>query len=387
MSGAHARLSASSAHRWLECPASVNLSAGRESASQAAAQGTYAHEIAAACLNDPTLSPHDWLLKEKTVDGFKVVCDMEMADAVRYYIDAVREELEDGDLVFVEMDMHEALRSVDPDFGGTADFVRYRPSAKHLLVRDFKYGAGVFVEADDNPQLKKYGLGAMLTVDMPVEEVDIGIVQPRFEGAEPHRAWRFKASEILDFIADAKVAADLSRLAFPPIKAGEWCKFCPAARDCPELKRKQDAVVRAEFGEVVDYAQVAEALAAVPMVKARIKALEEFAYAEAVAGRFGEAHGFKLVDKRANRKWKSSGEVAEWAQGQGIDPWQPREVLSPAQLEDKLKAALPKGKKKEAGALIEPFVERVSSGTALVPVTDARPAAKMISKDDFQVVA
>jgi hypothetical protein len=386
VSGAHARLSASAAHRWMSCPASIKLGAGRNTASEAAARGTMAHEIGAACLNDPTISPSDWLGKRQNVDGFDVECDQEMIDAVQLYVDAVKDDLLIGDMMWVEMPLLEALQEIDPDFGGTADFVRYRPSTKVLRVTDAKFG-GTFVNADDNPQLKVYAIGAMLQVGLPVDTVEVCIVQPGYEGAVPVRVWTFKAFDIMDFVADLKEAAAKTRLPEPPIAAGDWCKFCPARRDCPELERHQQNVVRAEFGNVVDYAQLASALASVPMLKERIKAIEEFAYAEAVAGRFGEAHGYKLVDKRPSRKWKSSGDVAEWAQGLGIDPYAPREVLSPAQLEAKLKATAPRGKKAEAAAVLEPFIEKVSSGTTLVPVSDERPPAKGITKDDFEVVA
>lgn len=155
----------------------------------------------------------------------------------------------------------------------------------------------------------------------------------------------------------------------------------PSARAAVKLAE----VVKAEFHEVVDYKQLAETLAAIPLVKERIKAIEAFAYTEALAGRFGEAHGYKVVDKRPMRKWKSEGDVVEWAQANGIDPWE-KTVISPAAMEEKLKANAPRGKKKEAGAAIEPLVEKVSSGTVLVPVSDNRPPAQLVTKDDFAVI-
>jgi heme-degrading monooxygenase HmoA len=132
-------------------------------------------------------------------------------------------------------------------------------------------------------------------------------------------------------------------------------------------------------------AKLAAALTSIPLVKERIKAIEEFAYAEATAGR--DIPGFKLVDKRATRRWKSEADVIEWAEKQGSEPYAKREILSPAQLEKEIAKTAPKGKKKEAGAAIEPFTEKISSGTALVPVTDERPSAKRITVEDFNVVS
>ena len=389
---AHARLSASSAHRWLVCPPSVGFKGGK--ASIHAATGTYAHSIAAKCLNDPSLSASDFFLKRETVDGFEVECDLEMVDAINIYLDEIAADLKKGDVCWTEMPLLQALSKIDPDLGGTADYVRYRPATQHLLVMDFKYGAGVYVDADDNDQLKLYALGAMLECGKGVKDVTIGVVQPRFEGAKPVRLYHFKASEILAFMGEVQHAAVLSRTKDAPYKAGDHCKFCPGARQCPELERQQHALVAADFalvdaikpGAIAQYdpAKLAQALASIPAVKERIKAIEEFAYAEAAAGR--EIPGYKLVDKRANRRWKSEGDVIEWAEKQAIDPYAPRELLSPAQLEKKIAADAPKGKKKEAGKVLEPFVEKVSSGTALVPVADERPPSKLVSANDFAVL-
>ena len=388
---AHARLSASAAHRWLQCPPSVRT-AGGDKSSVHAANGTIAHDIAAKCLSDPSLSASDFFLKRGKVDGFDIECDLEMVDAINLYVEDVAADRQKGDESWVEMPLLQALSRIDPDLGGTADYVRYRPSTRHLLVADFKYGQGVYVDADDNEQLKIYALGAMLECGKVVTSVTVRIVQPRFEGAKPIRESTFKAVELLDFIADVKAAADLSRDAKAPYKAGDHCKFCPAARTCPELERSQHALLASDFDVVpalgaalpVDHTKLAAALVSIPAVKERIKAIEAFAYAEASRG--VEIPGFKLVDKRANRAWKSTGDVIEWAEKLAIDPYQPRELLSPAQMEKKLSADAPKGKKKEAGRVLEPFVEKVSSGTVLVPVTDERPPAKLVTATDFAVV-
>jgi hypothetical protein len=115
-----------------------------------------------------------------------------------------------------------------------------------------------------------------------------------------------------------------------------------------------------------------------------MKAIEEFAYAEALRG--VAIPGFKLVDKIARRRWKSEEEIVKWATERAIDPYEPRVVASPAQIEKKIAETAPKGKKKESGKVLEPFVEKVSSGTALVPVDDNRAPAKVVSIEDFAVI-
>lgn len=392
MSGVHARLSASSAHRWLKCPPSANFKGGKSSIH--AATGTYAHDIAAKCLQDASTNPSDFFLKRGKVDGFEIECDLEMVDSISLYVDECNADLKEGDVCWTEMPLLQALAKIDPDLGGTADYVRYRPSTQHLLVKDFKYGSGVYVDVIDNTQLKLYALGAMLECGKAVKDVTVRICQPRFEGAQPIRDFNFKAHEILGFIADVQEAANLSRDSATPFKAGEHCQFCPHARECPELEKRQHALVAADFdvvafdkpGAIAQYdpVKLAQALLDIPLVKERIKAIEAFAYTEATAGK--DIPGFKLVDKRANRKWKSEDAVIAWATEQAVDPYAPREVISPAQMEKLLAKDAPKGKKKEAGKALDPLVEKVSSGTALVPVSDERPPAKLVTANDFAVL-
>ncbi len=385
MSGKHARNSASSAHRWMKCSGSVGENGD---ASLPAAAGTFAHDIAAQCLKDSSLSPSDFFLKKATIDGFDVECDMEMVEGVRAYLDACDDDLQEGDIVWVEMPLLDVLQTIDPDLGGTSDYVRYRPATRNLLSRDFKYGAGVYVEVVDNLQLKLYALGALLKVlrdhGYIVDTVTSSIVQPRYEGAAPVREETFKAVDLLDFAADVQEACERTRLPNPPLVAGEHCKFCPKARTCPELNKRQTAVMATKFTalEAVPLQELEQAALDIPLVKERIKAIESHLYKLALAGAQLKLH--KLVDKEGRRKWKNDGDVIMWAQGANIDPYAPREVMSPAQLEDKLKAAAPKGKKKAAIAVLEPLYEKVSSGTVLVPITDERqPTKARVTAADF----
>jgi hypothetical protein len=385
LSGLHARLSASAAHRWMRCAGSV----GGGEPSQAAATGTFAHDIAAKCLTDQSLSPSDFFLKRAKVDGFDVECDMEMVEGVRFYLDTLDEDMQEGDIIWVEMPLLEDLQKIDPDIGGTADYVRYRPSTRELLVADFKYGSGVYVEVVDSEQQKMYSLGALLTVlrmGHRATSVKNMVVQPRYEGAQPVRTDSFQAVELLDFAADIKEAADRTRLPNPPLVAGDHCKpFCPKRRTCPELERKEKALMAPAFTALAEGPALATALADIPLVKERIRAIEEYAYKMALQG--VEIPGFKLVDKVPRRKWKSEGEVIMWAEANAVDPYAPREVLSPAQLEEKIKAAAPKGKKKEAVKVLEPFYEKVSSGTVLVPITDERsPVQQRVTATSFEAL-
>lgn len=368
----------------MNCAASIPLSDGHpDETSFYAAEGTFGHDIAKQCLEHMD-DPISYQGRKAVVEGHAVECTPDIVAALRVYMQSIREDMQNGDHSWVEMPLHKAGSQIDKDTGGTADYVRYRPSTGSLRVWDLKLGSGKYVEVEDNKQAMLYAVFTMIEVGKPITDVEVTIVQPRFEGAEPVRSWKFPLAQIMDFIADVKEAAERTRQPDPQIAAGNWCSFCKAARTCPELTKHRHSIVAVEFGAVVDTAKIAQALASVPLVKAQIKAIEEHAYKLACSG--VEIPGFKLVDKLAHRRWKNEADVIEWAQEKGMDVYAPRELLSPAQVEAQLKEVAGKGKKGKAGEALEPFVERISSGTALVTVDDKRPPAKRVADaGDFAV--
>lgn len=386
---AHARLSASAAHRWMPCPGSVELSEGMpDNTSAAAAQGTFAHHIAAECLKGRTvvmllehgpLDPVAWLGNKTIIDGHTVECDQEMVDGVRVYLQAILDDLQLGDQIWVEVDVTPALQKLEPRLGGNSDFIRYRPSTRQLRVRDLKYGAGVFVDAEDNVQAMTYALGALLMTGVKCDEVVVTIDQPRIETEDgTTRDFKFPAIDIIDFAADLVDAALAVKPGAAVVPGKKQCGFCPARRTCPKLTENMHAIVAADFNAITGYDvnDLAKGLGMIESVKAKIKAMEEFAYAEAERG--VQIPGWKLVDKRATRKWIDTAAVVKWAQENAIDPYETPDLKSPAQLE--------KGLKKPMKDALAAFVEKKSSGHALVPSSDDRPAAKLLTADAFDVV-
>lgn len=384
----HARLSASAAHRWMACPGSVALSAGiPDRSSAAAAQGTFAHHIAAECLKEGAAvlllkgpgDPLAWLGNKTIIDGHTVECDQAMVDGVRVYLQSILDDLQQGDQIWIEEDVTPALQTLDPRLGGNSDFIRYRPATRHLRVRDLKYGAGVFVDAVDNVQAMTYALGALLKTGVKCDEVTVTIDQPRIETGEgTTRDFSFPAFQIIDFAADLVDAALAVKPGAAIVPGKKQCGFCPARRTCPALEAQQHALVAMDFNAVTGYdvVDLAKGLSLIEMVKARIKAMEEFAYQEATRG--VEIPGWKLVEKRATRKWLDEEKAVAWALQNAVDPYAPREVKSPAQLE--------KGLSKNSKAAMAALVEKKSSGNALVPSSDDRPAAKLLTAEAFDVV-
>lgn len=368
---AHSKIGASSMYRWSVCPGSVRQSAGIESKSSAyAEEGSDAHALAARCLTS-SLNATDFAGSRVTEDKRTFTVDAEMAEAVQVYVDAVNDACTPGCILAVEQQFD--LSSVHPGCFGTGDAVIWNPKTRLLTVMDYKHGAGIPVDVRGNPQLRYYGLGALLQSGYPADRVRLVIVQPRCDHADgPVRAEEIDAIDLLDFCADLKRFAVATEAPDAPLVPGDHCRFCPAAKAnaCPELKNRAQAVAKSVFTPMQSYdpAELKRALDSRDIVKAWLKNLDEFAYAEAAAGR-GESFGYKLVDKQGRRKWRDGAEeeIATLAE----DDWfEPRTLKSPAQLE-KVSAA--------AKSIVAASTVKESSGQVLVPLDDKRPGVSRVT--------
>jgi hypothetical protein len=380
----HAELSASSTERWGTCPGSVELSRGIPNvSSKYAAEGTAAHALAAYCLEE-RISPRSCLGQTALVEGHVIPLDEELVAAVEEYLHYVYDTTQPEDESAAEQSFTPAMKKLHPKFGGSTDYVRWRAATRLLEIMDYKHGAGVPVDVDDNKQLKYYALGALLSnPQWNAETVRITIVQPRCDHEQGRiRSYEFPAIDLVDYAGElidaAKRTEEFGADLVPSKKA---CKWCPAnaANKCPALEKETNALVAASFDmlepERYSLAQIAEFLAKAPLVEARISALREFAYQRACAGE--TIPGFKLVDKRATRKWKdeeAARKQFDKVPGALTEP----ELRSPAQLEKLLG-------KKRFGHYAD-LVDKQSSGHTLVPDTDNRPSVATAQLTDFEVV-
>lgn len=371
---AHSQIGASSMHRWAACPGSVRLSAGIVSkSSKYAEEGSDAHALGALCLKEQS-APGFYIGEDLDEDGRQFTVTDEMAEAVQVYVQHVESLTLGGKNTFMVEHKFD-LTSVYPGCFGTADCVVWDAKEKMLHVVDYKHGAGIPVDVADNPQLQYYGLGALITAGFPAKKIKLTIVQPRCDHpGGPVRSWDIDAIDLLDFRADliqfAKATEDPNALLAP----GDHCRFCPAAALCPALEERSQALAKVEFTATVPYdpAKLKLALDSLPEIEARVKAVREFAYAEAEAGR--AVPGYKLVAKRATRKWRDEGAVIDKLQKEiGDDLFEPRKLKTPAQME-----------KLVAKAEIAQFTVAESSGHTLVPETDKRPAVKLDAKSEFE---
>lgn len=383
---AHARLAPSAAHRWLVCPGSVAASAGIPStSSRFADEGTAAHMLVEHCFRykfDAGAFIGSWVDVDRGHVGigkgeatfieraFEVT--EEMAEAAQMFLDYVRPLCEGAE---VEVEAKLDLRHIEGMDFGTGDFTAYHPEKCLLTIVDFKYGQGVKVEAVEhdkpNPQLATYADGVMHKfVTRGLRDVQLAVIQPRTP--DPIRECVFGVLDLMEFEQDLREGAARALAPDAPRVAGEHCRFCPAAGQCPAQAEQARAVAEDVFGELMlppamSGEALAEALGKAHLLKNWLRALDEYAHAEAMAGRIPP--GYKLVPKRATRKWAAG---AEDLLPLGEADLYERVLKSPAQVEK----LMPGKSKAERAAALEPFVVKESSGTNLVPVDDPREPAR-----------
>lgn len=414
----HAKRGASSSHRWFKCAGSIRMSEGMPNESSIfAAEGTGAHSVGETCLRDKFnadqfLGQHVHVMEtprrkdtlitrsEECPIGWRASATKtfeisdEMVEAVQDYLDAVRQTLKPGDIMSIEQKFD--LSKLYPGMYGTADCVIYRPSTGELFVFDFKYGQGVVVDVVDNEQQLFYALGAALhEEDRCLTNITMTIVQPRaYHASGGVRKWSISAIDLLDWSADLIDAARRTDDPNAPLVAGDHCKFCPAAAVCPALKEHAYQVAKADFTPVgselilspantFSGQALSDILLQVDVLEGWIKAVRAFAHHEADHGRCPP--GFKLVAKKANRKWKDFESAKEVLIKAGIPEdqlYKDPSPKTPAMIEAVIKPALGL-KGKAATAYLAEMVESPSSGSTLVPEDDARPALKADPETEF----
>jgi len=228
----HAKLSASSSHRWILCPGSIRLSEGIEQqTSKYAEEGTKAHDIAA------------FLLENKSIEE---EIDEKMLKHILEYVDYVNSIPYDIRLIEHKFD----ISHIYPGMFGTSDCTIYQEKEKHLHVIDLKFGKGLFVHADNNPQLLYYALGAFEEIKKPIDKVSMTIVQPRFNSEEKIRTHTICSVELFDWSVDLVVSAKLTESKDSPLVKGKHCIFCPAKIICPEIKKTKLEEAMLEFSSL-----------------------------------------------------------------------------------------------------------------------------------------
>lgn len=372
----HAILSASGAHRWMNCTPSARLELEfDESSGEAAAEGTAAHALSEHKLckalkmeSKRPVSPYDSEEMENYTDGY--------VDFVLEVIEQVVQVCSDP-LILIEQRLD--FSKYVPDGFGTGDCIII--ADKILNIIDFKYGQGVLVSAEDNPQMKLYALGALDLFDgiYDIEMASMTIYQPRRENVSTSTVSKESlyqwAEEVLKPKAELAFAGD--GIYCP----GEWCQFCRAAVKCRARAEAKMKLARFEFAlpPLLTDEEITDILSSISDLTSW--ANEIIAYATVAAVNHGKKWpGFKVVEGRSNRKYKDEEAVAQAAKNAGYQDIYRQSLITITEMEKLM------GKSK-FNEVLGGLVMKPPGKPTLVPITDKRPEMNTSSaKNDFMEV-
>lgn len=376
----HATLGASSAHRWMACPGSVELTRDiPDRDTDYSREGTAAHELAELCLSKDVAAA---LYQGTELHGFEV--DADMVAGVQLFLDTVKARVGHNGQMWSERRVDLAALNPPAPMFGTLDAQAL--AGRRLSIIDLKYGRGVIVEVENNPQLFYYALGALLALPpgTAVDEVEIVVVQPRASHEDGQvRSQVVPVEDLLGFADKLMERARATQQPDAPLVVGDHCRFCPAIGRCPAHLSHAVAVAQVEFDAVAEPVppdprlltpdQLADLLPKLDVLEKWLTGVRAAAFDLAAHGT--PIRGRKLVAKRANRKWTNEKEVVSYLSDLGLtdDDIHDKTVRSVAQIEKVI----------GRDALPEDLITKESSGVVLVPESDKRPAVALHPGDDF----
>jgi hypothetical protein len=355
----------STAKRVINCPASVKLVQRMppQAESEHAARGTLLHNVIAELLEfdkrpeqclgaqykDQTLTQE--LLDEKIIPALKALDEIDPEKQMEYMVET---RVGYGDFL--------------PGVFGSTDLLGRKN--KRAIVLDWKFGDGVLVDAENNPQLLFYAAAAMRTpacqwVFEGAEEIECIIVQP-----PSIRRWVTTPARIKEFEQELLYAVRLSSWPEPPMQEGDHCRWCTAKPICPRMTGAVERALKGKLAEMPAQ-QIAARLQQADMLESYITDLRALAFK--MLEKEIAVPGYKLVAKRGTRQWVDKAKIEAWVDANNIkDAYEPVTIKSPKQLELTLKKA-----KIEFPA---DMVVSVSSGDTLAPDSDPRPAVLQIGR-------
>lgn len=370
----HARLSASSASKWLNCPGSIQAEENIvEKPSKYATEGTSAHSLAELCLvnNRTALSYLNQIIPET---GWKV--DESMCGHVQSYIDYV-ESIPGDRMVEVRVDFSTWVS----DGYGTSDIITINDTTLHII--DLKYGQGIRVDADNNSQLKLYALGAISDYGYlyDIKTVTLHIMQPRLDHVS---VFEISVEDLLKWAEYVKTRAAMCDMPNAPRIAGEsQCQWCKAKGICPELMNLTESALLADFTDVsvnpkspdkLSDRDLRFALENRSLIISWLDAVQDIAFEKLSNGE--SFPGFKLVHGRSSRSW-ADPQVAEQVlvEALGAEAFAPKKIITAPQAEKAL------GKKR--AALLDGLISKSEGSPTMVSSDDKRPEINSGDISDF----
>ena len=371
----HSVLGASAADRWINCTPSAQLTAGMEDETTTfAAEGTAAHALCEWKVRRalkmragrrPTSDYWTDEMEEFTDDYRDFIMDL-VGQAKQYCKDPV-----------TLIEQHLDFSCYVPDGFGTGDFLLV--ADKELNVVDFKYGRGVAVYADHNPQMMLYALGALNLFDClyDIEQVTMTIFQPRLSSIS---TWTITATELYQWAEDVlKPKAELAAKGEGEFVSGSWCRFCKARNTCRARAESFLELARMEFQPpaLLSDEEVAEVMEKADELSKWASDVMAYAQAEAIEnGKHWD--GYKLVEGRSVRKFSDEAKVEAAAKEAGYTDIYNKSLITLTAFEKLM------GKKTFADVLGQ-YVTKPAGKLTLVPVSDKRPEVSVNTvNDEFQ---
>lgn len=409
---AHSKYSASGFEAMTLCPGKRVLERGKtETPKVYSAGGTVAHGIASE-MHDGTPPPAlGTVIKQ---DGFDITVDKDMLDCVVTYLAGVKEIVGDGWSLAEQRVNYSSYLGVDTNDGwGTSDVIALRDA--ELQVHDLKTGKGVEVDADDNPQMKLYALGALVMLREMGEEpttVRLVIHQPRIKSAPSE--WTCTVAELETWGKSSARSSVITQInAEKLVGAADWeatflrpndksCKFCKAKASCPAARAQLVETVSTSKPATPDdfiAAQVITVGKATPVewlsaILSKADQIEDLiAAARAEVFRrmdTGETvKGWKLVTgKRGNRAWSdpAAAEAQLKTMRLKVEEMYDLKLISPTSAEK-----LTEGEKPLIGprqwTKVKALITQADGKPSVAPESDKRPAiVKKATADEFESI-
>lgn len=373
---AHSILSPSASHRWLNCTPSARLEQEFDDIeTEAAKEGTAAHALC-----EHKLKKALRMRSRRPVSDYNTDEMEECSDA---YVDFVMEQYAEAKNIcrdpIVLIEQHLDFSCYVPEGFGTGDCIIIGDDKLHIV--DFKYGMGVLVEAQDNPQMKLYALGALELYDAlyDIREVSMTIFQPRRENVS---TWTISVEELKDWAKNVlKPRAQMAYDGEGEYIPGEWCTFCRAAVRCRARAEEKLRLAQSEFRlpPLLTDAEIEEILILLPDLTRWANEITAYA-TDAVVNHGKEWAGFKVVEGRSVRKYRDEEAVAQAAIEAGYKDIYRSSLITLTEMQ-KLMG------KKEFEKILGGLIYKPPGKPTLVPVSDKRPAMNVSNAEhDFNEI-
>ena len=373
MPDVHALLSASAAKRWLSCPPSARLTENMPDAvSEYAAEGTLAHALGELKVRKRfelmKKSVYDKTLKELKADPMYSPEMDGYTDSYLDYVAAIMHSYKSKPYIAIEKRLD--YSHIAPGGFGTGDCLIMCGGDLHII--DFKYGRGVPVSAEDNPQLKLYALGAVREYDLlyDIRNITLHIVQPRTD--DGNSSWGITVEQLNEWGESVKPIARLAYDGKGDFNVGEHCRFCRAKSTC--RARAEFMLSEAGFSslppELLSDDELGKVLERARLFANWLSDVENYALNAILGGK--TITGFKAVEGTSRRRITNIDGAFEVLKSNGFDEavLYERTPLGLTELEKLI------GGKKKLTDLIGSFIEKPQGKPTLVPADDKRPDYK-----------